>query len=82
MDNLDKVLQYRRQLEQAHQQVAKAEGALEHAMKELHSECGLNTATAGNKLRESLQEKVTTLRQQMNKQLKAFEAKWGKHLDL
>jgi len=80
MSRLDKVLQYRKQLDQAHRQVAVAEGKLESAKETLSVDFGCHIEEAKNAL-ERLDSKLRRLNQKASKKLKSFEDKWEEQLE-
>ena len=81
MSRLDKVIELRSQVDQAHRQVAMAEGALERAVEDLSHGYGCNNAKDGSRVLQHLESKVHKLRGRMNRKLTAFEDKWKDQLE-
>lgn len=75
MNNLNKILQYRKQIDQAHRQVAMAEGALERSLKDL-SDLGCDSIAEGETKLKRLRTKVAKLKKEANDKLTQFEKKW------
>jgi hypothetical protein len=80
MSNLDKVLQYREQVDEAHRQVALSEGALQHAIKNLSADFNCDTVEDGEILLSRLQNKIKKLNKKISKKQRAFENKWKDQL--
>lgn len=80
MSTLDKVIHHRRKVDQAHRQVAVAEGSLKRAMEDLSQKYKCSTISKG---KEHLQELKTTarrLQKQTDAKLSTFEKKWSDYL--
>jgi len=81
MSNLDKVLQYRKQVDKARRQVDMAEGALEHAKEDLAQKFNCETINDGVALLSRLKSKVKKLHNKATIKLKKFERKWKDQLE-
>lgn len=76
MNDLDKVLQYRRKVDEAKERIAKAEGRLESAMESLLHGYVCGTVKAGRQALHDLQQKRDKAEREAKEKLKAFTERW------
>jgi len=79
--SLDKVLQYREQIDQRKQDIGRIEGRLDAVMHELQSKYGCKNIVDGQAKLKRLRHEADIAGKKTQEKLQAFEKKWEEHLE-
>ena len=82
MNDLDRIIGFRKKVDQNRHQMILAEGAAKHAMEKLKDEFNCVSLTQAKRILRKKQNNIKTLRQKINIKLRKFKKKWEQQLDL